>query len=195
MRQIILASSSPYRRELLTRLQLPFQTASPDVDETRLVAESPPNMVQRLALRKAEALSEAHPEALIIGSDQCAVVEQTILGKPGDFDMARQQLARASGKRVSFHTGLCLLDAATDEAQTEVIPFHVHFRNLNDAQIEHYLRREQPYNCAGSFRSEGLGIALFRRMEGNDPTALIGLPLIRLIAMLETAGVEVLTAV
>jgi len=191
-RRIVLASSSPFRRGLLERLQLPFEAASPEVDEAPVEGESPSALVRRLALAKARALAGAYSDALIIGSDQCAVIGGRILGKPGDHPGARRQLALASGRRVSFHTGLCLLDAATAEPQVDEVLYHVCFRRLSEDRIERYLRRERPYNCAGSFRSEGLGIALFERMEGDDPTALIGLPLIRLTAMLEAAGVEVL---
>jgi MAF protein len=192
MTQLILASSSPYRRELLQRLGLPFHAEAPDIDEARLQGEAPEAMVRRLARAKAAALVQRHGDALIIGSDQCAVLGDTVLGKPGGFEAARAQLRQASGRCAVFHTGLCLLDAATGEDQTEDILFKVHFRDLDDARISAYLRRERPYHCAGSFRSEGLGIALFRRLEGDDPTALVGLPLIRLVSMLARAGVEVL---
>lgn len=191
-RTIVLASSSPFRRELLERLRLPFETASPQLDEAPIAGESPSALVQRLALAKARALAAAYPDALIIGSDQCAVIGGRILGKPGDHVTARRQLALASGRRVSFHTGLCLLDAATDAPQVDEVLYHVDFRSLSEDRIERYLGRERPYHCAGSFKSEGLGIALFQRMAGEDPTALIGLPLIRLTTMLESAGVAVL---
>jgi septum formation protein len=192
MTQLILASSSPYRRELLQRLGLPFHAEAPDIDEGPLEGEAPEAMVRRLARAKAAALAQRYGAALIIGSDQCAVLEGTMLGKPGGFEAARAQLRLASGRCVMFHTGLCLLDSSTGKDHTEDILFKVHFRELNDARISAYLCRERPYHCAGSFRSEGLGIALFRRLEGDDPTALVGLPLIRLVAMLARAGVEVL---
>lgn len=193
MRKLVLASGSPYRRALLQRLGLDFETANPEVDERPLPGESPGAMVLRLAEAKARTLAPRHPDALIIGSDQCAVTEDgDILGKPGDADRAAEQLRRASGRSVRFLTGLCLLDTAGGTVQLDVVPFTVHFRSLSEAQIHRYLERERPYDCAGSFRSEGLGIALFRRLEGDDPNALIGLPLIRLVDMLEAAGMPVL---
>ena len=194
MRRIVLASTSPFRKELLARLGLPFATASPHVDETRQPGEAPGDMVRRLAEAKARAVAARHPEALIIGSDQCAVRDHEVLGKPGNHERAVEQLAAASGKVVVFHTGLCLLDAASGREQTDDIRCAVHFRDLSRAEIEAYVEREQPYGCAGSFKSEGLGIALFERLEGDDPTALIGLPLIRLCAMLSAAGINILTA-
>ncbi len=191
---LILASSSPYRRELLSRLGIEFSSDSPEVDETPHPAEDPTALVQRLAERKAEAVAASHPGALIIGSDQVAILEGDILGKPGTHERAIQQLTRASGKRVSFLTGLCLLNSASGERQVACEPFHVQFRELNSREIEHYLLKEQPYNCAGSFKSEGLGICLFERMEGDDPSSLIGLPLIRLVGMLRKEGLDVLLA-
>ncbi|MEJ2346925.1 MAG: Maf family nucleotide pyrophosphatase [Gammaproteobacteria bacterium] len=188
---LILGSTSPYRRELLERLGLAFETDAPDVDETRLAGESPQALV-RLSEAKARAVAARHPGALVIGSDQVAVLDGEIMGKPGDHGAAVRQLERASGCTVTFYTGLCLLNAASGGVQLEVVPFQVVFRALSAEQIERYLRREQPYNCAGSFKSEGLGIALFERMEGDDPSALMGLPLIRLTRMLEREGVSVL---
>ena len=185
---LILASTSPYRRALLERLGLPFSTAAPDVDERPHPGESPSELVRRLAEAKARAVAENHPDALIIGSDQVACLDDAILGKPGDHQTAMAQLERASGRCVLFQTGLCLLDARSGQAQTLVEPFQVHFRVLSRARIQGYLERERPYDCAGSFKSEGLGIALFERLEGDDPNALIGLPLIRLIPLLEAAG-------
>lgn len=187
---LVLASTSPYRRALLERLGLTFVTASPDVDESRRVGEPAQVLVLRLAEAKARAVAAAHPNALIIGSDQVACLDETILGKPGDRANAIAQLERASGRAVRFQTGLCVLDTRNGQAQTCVEPFHVHFRPLTRLQIEGYLDREQPYDCAGSFKSEGLGIALFERLEGEDPNALIGLPLIRLIRLLEAAGID-----
>lgn len=190
--KLVLASTSPFRRELLGKLGLPFEADSPDVDESRLEGESPQVLVARLAEAKARAVAARHPDALIIGSDQVAVNDGVILGKPGSHDKAMEQLRAASGKAVTFYTGLCLYNAAADRAQVEVVPFSVFFRELTDARIDAYLRREQPYNCAGSFKSEALGITLFDRLEGEDPNTLIGLPLIRLTRMLEAEGVEVL---
>ncbi len=191
-RRLILASTSPFRRELLARLALPFTIQAPDTDETRRPGESAPALVARLARAKAEAVAMREPNALLIGSDQAAVLENDILGKPGNHANALTQLRRASGRTVSFHTGLCLLDSASGQYQVAIETFRVVFRTLSETQIEHYLRREQPYGCAGSFKAEGLGIALFERLEGDDPTGLIGLPLIRLTRMLEAAGVAVL---
>jgi MAF protein len=186
---IVLASTSPFRHELLSRLALPFETAAPDIDESRLPHEPPLDMVRRLSEAKARACRTAR-NALVIGSDQVATVGEDVLGKPGTHERAAAQLRHLSGRSVTFLTGLCLLNTATGEAQVEVIPFLVHFRTLDEEQIERYLRHDQPYNCAGSFKSEGLGITLFERMEGDDPTALVGLPLIRLTDMLTKAGVS-----
>ena len=190
--QLVLASTSIYRKELLNRLGLPFVTAAPQVDESLQPDESPQQLVRRLAEVKARAVAARYPDALIIGSDQVATVEGRILGKPGGHEQAVAQLRLASGKRLQFLTGLCLLNAHTGEAQVEVVPFTVVFRALDAQQIENYLRREQPYHCAGSFKSEALGIALCERLEGEDPNALIGLPLIRLIHMLEKEGINVI---
>ncbi|MBI5041426.1 MAG: septum formation inhibitor Maf [Gammaproteobacteria bacterium] len=190
---IILASTSPYRRELLGRLGMPFSVCSPEVDETSLPGESPLELVRRLSEAKARAgaLQQAS-HALVIGSDQVAVVGAEVLGKPGTVERACAQLTRLSGQCVTFLTGLCLYNSVTQHAQVEVVPFTVVFRSLTARQIADYVRREQPLNCAGSFKSEGLGVALFERMEGDDPTALIGLPLIRLVSMLEAEGMAVL---
>ncbi len=191
-RPLILASSSPFRRELLARLGLSFVAQAPTADETPLANEDAPALVARLAEVKAHSLAREHPGALIIGSDQAATLDGALIGKPGHHAQAAAQLRRASGRTVTFYTGLCLLDSASDQRQTAVELFRVTFRPLTAAMIENYLRREQPYQCAGSFKSEGLGIALFERLEGEDPTSLIGLPLIRLTRMLETAGLPVL---
>ncbi len=185
---IILASTSPFRRELLERLSLPFETAAPDVDESRLENETAEELVRRLSESKARAIGASYP-GLIIGSDQVATVDDEILGKPGTHEQAMEQLRRLSGRSVLFLTGLCLLNSITAELQLDVIPFRVRFRELQDEQIERYLQHDQPYNCAGSFKSEGLGITLFEQMEGDDPTALIGLPLIRLTGMLSRVGI------
>ena len=191
-RQLILASSSPFRQELLARLQLPFISLSPDVDETPLVDEAGDELAQRLAIAKAQAIAKQHGNALIIGSDQVAVVDKTIVGKPGNHERARMQLERASGQAVMFYTGLCLIDSASGREQSLVEPFRVIFKALAATQIERYLQIEQPYQCAGSFKSEGLGIALFERLQGDDPNALIGLPLIQLIRMLAAEQVDIL---
>ncbi len=190
--QIVLASSSVYRRELLARLHLDFETQSPDIDETRLADETARAYVQRLAEAKARRVARDFPAAVVIGSDQCAVLEGEILGKPGNHENALHQLQQAQGRTVEFHTGLCVLCEARGFVELDDVVFEVDFRSLEDRQLERYLHAEQPYDCAGSFRSEGYGISLFRRMRGDDPTALIGLPLIRLIAMLEAAGIEIL---
>jgi len=190
--KIILASSSPFRKELLQRLQLNFDTISPEVDETAKNGELPEDLVTRLAQMKAREVAKSHPQALIIGSDQVAVLDGEILGKPGNHEKATQQLLAASGKRVSFLTGLCLFDSRNESLQISVVPFDVEFRQLSPAMVEAYLQREKPYNCAGSFKSEGLGITLFERLDGDDPTALIGLPLIQLTRMLEKAGISIL---
>jgi septum formation protein len=189
---LILASTSAYRKELLSRLGLPFRTAAPDVDESPRGDETPEQLVLRLAEAKARAVAAQHPDALIIGSDQVAAVEGQVLGKPGDHERALAQLRLASGKCLQFLTGVCLLNALTGRAQVEIVPFSVVFRKLSDRKIENYLRRERPYHCAGAFKSEALGITLCERLEGEDPTALIGLPLIRLTHMLEQEGVNVI---
>ena len=189
--QLILGSTSPFRKELLQRLSIPFTTDSPDIDETPLDNESPEAYVLRLSLEKARAVATQHPNALIIGSDQCSVLNGTIRGKPGNHENAMQQLRESSGKRVSFLTGLCLYNSKTKQYQLDLVPFHVDFRELTDNEIDAYLRVDQPYACAGSFKSEGLGITLFKRLHGDDPTALIGLPLIRLSEMLRKNGVAI----
>lgn len=186
--KLVLASTSPFRRQLLDRLHLTYETDSPEVDETPLADESVTDMVVRLAEAKARAVAARHPEALIIGSDQSAELQGHKLAKPGGYDKAFAQLKQASGQRIVFQTGLCLLNSRTGSLQSACVPYTVVFRQLTDSQIDHYLRTEQPYNCAGSFKSEGLGIALFERFEGEDPNALIGLPLIKLVAMLEQEG-------
>ena len=190
MPALLLASSSPYRRELLDRLRLPFAWASPDIDETRQPDEAASAMVARLAEQKARALAATHPEHLIIGSDQVAVLGDQVLGKPYTFDKAREQLLNASAKSVTFLTGVALLDTTTGDCQVDVVPFTVHMRELDIEQIERYLHAEQPYDCAGSFKAEGLGVSLFRSTEGEDATSLIGLPLIRLVDMLRIAGMK-----
>lgn len=189
---LVLASTSIYRKELLARLGLSFETVAPEVDETPRPDEAPERLVRRLAEAKARAAAVRFPDALIIGSDQVAVIEGLILGKPGDHPRAAAQLRAASGRRMKFLTGLCLLNSRRDTVEVDVIPVGVAFKSLSDAEIENYLRRERPYHCAGAFKSEALGIALCERIEGDDPTALIGLPLIRLTAMLAAQGVAVI---
>ncbi len=188
---IMLASSSPFRRELLERLQLPFDCQSPAIDESGDSGESPWHLVRRLAEEKAMAVAEqCEAPALVIGSDQVAVLDDTILGKPGDADTAVRQLQRMRGCRIDFLTGLCLLNTQTTGRQIDVVPYSVKFRDYTDAEIERYVAVEQPFNCAGSFRSEALGVTLLESMSGSDPTALIGLPLIRLCEMLRQEGQE-----
>ncbi len=189
--KLILASTSPYRRELLARLGLPFETANPRTDETPLPGETPENTALRLAEAKARAVAAAHPDALIIGSDQVAVADGRVFGKPGDHARAVEQLHSLSGKTVNFFTGLCLLNAATGNCQVGGVPTLVTFRTLQDDEIERYLTREQPYNCAGAAKSEGLGISLLHSMRGDDPNALVGLPLIALCDMLRAEGVAI----
>lgn len=192
MPRLLLASSSPYRRLLLERLRLPFDTAAPDIDETPLVGEQAPELGARLALAKAQALSENHPDHLIIGSDQAASLDGKLLGKPGSIPRAAAQLKAASGRAVTFYTGLSLLQPSTGRCETNIELFTVHFRTLTAQQISRYLERELPLDCTGSFKMEGLGIALFERLEGDDPNTLVGLPLIRLTTMLAAFGVRVL---
>ena len=190
--KLILASSSPYRRELLERLKIPFEAIAPEVDESARSGETPQQLVQRLAIEKARKIAEQRSGALVIGSDQVAVYDGHIAGKPHSHDKAVQQLRSASGKTVTLYTGLALVNADTRRVQCEVIPYRVAFRVLNEAQIESYLRKEQPYSCAGSVKSEGLGIALLEKFEGDDPNTLIGLPLIRLVRMLENEGIKII---
>jgi septum formation protein len=192
MQQLILGSSSPFRAEILTKLGLPFITASPDIDESPLACEQAEQLVQRLSEQKAYKIAESYPNALIIGSDQVAVLDGVILGKPGNHDNAVKQLTAASGKTVKFLTGLALLNSQTGRIQSVVETFDVGFKTLSASQIDFYLRQEQPYQCAGSFKSEGFGISLFSKLHGNDPNSLIGLPLIRLINLLEAEGIDVL---
>lgn len=189
---IILGSTSPFRKAILEKLGIPFVCHAPNLDETAKPDETAEQLVERLAVEKAQAVANDFQQGLVIGSDQMALVDGQILGKPEDHAAAVKQLAFSSGKVVTFYTGLCLLDAATGEYQSCVEPFEVHFRQLSHAEIENYLKVERPYNCAGSFKSEGLGIALFSKLLGDDPNTLIGLPLIRLIAMLAEQGVDVL---
>ena len=191
-RTVILASTSRYRRELLTRLQLPFEVHAPDVDETPLPGEAPGALAQRLALEKARAVAARFPEAVVIGSDQVADLGGEPLGKPGDHERAVAQLRRMRGQTLVFQTAVAVVCQATGFVERDLAPVRVIFRDLSDDAIEHYLRAEQPYDCAGSAKSEGLGIALLDAIDSDDPTALIGLPLIRTCRMLRAAGVELL---
>ncbi|HET7669185.1 MAG TPA: Maf family nucleotide pyrophosphatase [Burkholderiales bacterium] len=191
-RRLVLASTSRYRRALLERLGVAFEVASPAADERPLGNEAPEQTALRLAALKAQSVRAAHRDALIIGSDQVATSGGRTLGKPGDHPTAVRQLKSISGKTAEFHTALALLDAATGSLQTRVVPCRVYFRTLDDARIERYLQKEKPYDCAGSAKAEGLGIALIARIETEDPTSLIGLPLIALTDMLERAGLPVI---
>lgn len=193
---LILASSSVYRQQLLAKLQLPFTSHSPDIDETALPDEHPEALVLRLAEQKARALSHHYPRSLIIGSDQVcvnpvAVNQSKILGKPHTLANARAQLLAASGQRITFYTGLAVYDVAKLQMRSLVEPFSVVFRTLSEAQVDRYLEREPALDCAGAFKCEGLGISLFERMEGRDPNALVGLPLIALVDLLAECGVQV----
>ncbi|MBF8731296.1 MULTISPECIES: Maf family protein [Pseudomonas] len=191
MLPLLLASSSPYRRELLERLHLPFSWASPDIDEQRLDDEPATALVRRLARQKAEALAATHPDHLIIGSDQVAVLGEQILGKPHTFERACEQLLAASGQQVTFLTGLALLNSTTGQCQLDCVPFTVNLRELDRESVERYVAAEQPLDCAGSFKAEGLGVSLFQSTHGCDATSLIGLPLIRLVDMLLKEGVQI----
>ncbi len=190
--KLILGSSSPFRKMLLERLMLPFEVANPDIDETPHNGETPIALVERLAIEKAKAVAALHPNSLVIGSDQVALHGTEIVGKPHTHERAVEQLQAASGKQVNLYTGLALVNSDSGSIQSEVVPYTVHFKTLSESMIENYLRKEQPYNCAGSVRSEGLGIALLERFEGDDPNTLIGLPLIRVIAMLENENFPIL---
>ncbi|WP_370679640.1 Maf family nucleotide pyrophosphatase [Comamonas sp. GB3 AK4-5] len=187
-RPLILGSTSRYRRELLERLRHPFTTASPEVDETPRPGETPHDLALRLALAKAQAVAALHPEAIVIGSDQVADLHGEPLGKPGTHERAVAQLQRMRGQTMRFHTAVAVVCQATGFAQCEMAEVGVRFRALTDAEIERYLRAEQPYDCAGSAKSEGLGIALLDAIDSDDPTALIGLPLIRTCRMVRAAG-------
>ena len=191
--KLVLASTSRYRRELLSRLHLPFEVIAPDVDETALPGESPSQTALRLSELKAQAAAAQYPDALIIGSDQVLMLDADQLGKPGNYARAFEQLKRMQGRAMVFHTSLTLLNSRTGRTQTGDVPTVVHIRHLSDAQIEAYLKKEQPYDCAGSAKSESLGIALMERMDSPDPTALIGLPLMALTEMLANEGIDVLT--
>jgi len=189
-KKILLASTSMYRQALLAKTNLTFTCASPNIDETPIVGEKPDELVKRLAQSKAAALSSQYPEHLIIGSDQVCFIDGHITGKPHNFDNAFRQLRAASGKTVTFYTGLSLYDSQKQLAQTLCETFDVVFRELTDEEISGYLHREEPYDCAGSFKSEGLGITLFDSLSGRDPNTLIGLPLIALLKLLRAHGVN-----
>ena len=191
-RTLVLASTSPYRRELLAKLQVNFEVAAPEVDETPLPDETPDAAALRLSALKAKAVADRFPNALIIGSDQVATLNGQHIGKPGTHDNAVAQLRLMRGQRIVFHTALSLYNSATGKLQSSIVPTTVQIRPLTDTQIDHYLRKDQPYNCAGSARSEALGIAIMEKMEGTDPNALIGLPLIALTQMLMQEGWDVL---
>jgi septum formation protein len=189
---LILASSSVYRRELLQKLQIPFSCVSPKLDESALVGEKPHETALRLAQEKAKKIAEEYSHALVIGCDQVATLDGEQLGKPGNHKNAVKQLKKMRGREVTFYSALCLYNAATENMQAHIVPYLVKFRQLTDEEIENYLTKEQPYHCAGSAKSEGLGVALIERMLGEDPNALIGLPLIKLISMLKNEGVNVI---
>ena len=192
IRRLILGSTSPYRRELLSRLRLPFDVVSPQVDETPLADEPPRALALRLALAKARAVASANPQAVVIGSDQVADLDGEPLGKPGNHARATEQLRRMRGKTVVFHTAVAVVCIDTGFSQVDLAQVNVKFRDLDDSDIERYLQAETPYDCAGSAKSEGLGIALLESIDSDDPTALVGLPLIRTCQMLRAAGVKVL---
>lgn len=194
MRQLILGSTSRYRRELLGRLRLPFDVVSPEVDETALPGEPPAALALRLALAKAHAVAQQHPSAVVIGSDQVADLAGEAIGKPGTHERAVAQLRRMRGRSVVFQTAVAVVCSTTGYSGSALVPVRVRFRQLADAEIEHYLRLEQPYDCAGSAKAETLGIALLEAIESDDPTALIGLPLIKTCALLRGAGIDPLAA-
>ena len=190
MRRLILASSSPYRRSILEKLQLPFESASPHINEGALPGEPAAAVATRLATEKARALCGQFPDAVIIGSDQVAECQGRQLGKPGTPERAIEQLLFCAGHNVTFHTGLCVMDSNTEKHTSICEPFQVHFRKLTRAEAERYIELEKPLDCAGSFKAEGLGVALFEKMEGNDPNSLVGLPIIRLVELLKPYGID-----
>ncbi len=192
MKKLVLGSTSPFRKEILAKLNIAFVCAKPNIDESPFENESPVALVERLAIEKAKAVKGEYPDALIIGSDQVAMCDGEILGKPHNFENAVKQLEKFSNKTVVFYTGLCVYDSGLDYTTSLIEPFLVHFNELSRSDIENYLHAEQPYNCAGSFKSEGLGICLFKKLEGDDPNTLIGLPLIKLVELLKQHGVDVL---
>lgn len=190
--KLVLGSTSPFRKAILDKLGVNFETVSPDIDETALINETPQQLVERLSISKAKAVADKIVDALVIGSDQVSVIDGEIIGKPHTHENAVKQLQNASGKTVTFYTGLCLYNSTTHQHQSEVVPYNVVFRSLTDQQIENYLLKEKPYHCAGSFKSEALGIVLFEKLLGEDPNTLMGLPLIRLVKMLEKEGFPIL---
>ncbi len=190
--KLILSSSSPARQQLLSRLQLPFEVLAPDIDETPLLNETATQLVKRLAKAKAQVHAKKFPDALIIGCDQVSVLDNEIISKPETHENAVNQLLKSSGKHVVFYTGICLYNTKSEHAQVEVETFDVFYRQLTPDIIEKYLQRDKPYNCAGSIRAEGLGVVLFERITGKDPSTLTGLPLIRLVRMLENEDVQIL---
>ena len=192
MQKLVLASTSPFRQAILQKLNIKFDTCDPQVDETPQHNETPQQLVTRLAEEKARSVSIKYPNSLIIGSDQVAVHDKEIVGKPRDHQDAVEQLRFASGKSITLYTGLALINSNSGKVQSIVDPFTIHFRQLTEEQIANYLKKDQPYNCAGSVKSESLGVALFERFEGDDPNSLIGLPLIRLVRMLENEGINLL---
>jgi len=189
--KIILASSSRYRKELLQRLDIAFKTVNPDVDERYFQDELISDYVLRLAKTKAESIVSKNDNSLIIAADQALQCDKKILGKPGNYNKAKEQLIFMSNRSLTFYTGLCLINTETKTTEEDVVSFHVEFRNLSESEIKNYLVKEKPYDCAGSFKSEKLGISLLKKMNGDDPTALIGLPLIRLCKMLRNQGVNI----
>lgn len=193
MTEIVLGSSSPYRRQLLEQLQIPFQCSSPDIDESRLNGENAMQLVLRLAQEKAKKVAETFPQSIIIASDQVASLGDEIITKPGNFANAKQQLTQASGQQLDFYTSLCVYNAQTQQMQLDSVVTTVVFRHLTEQQIEGYLEKERPFNCAGSFKMESLGIALFTEIRTEDSSALIGLPLIKLTQMLMNQGLDVLS--
>ena len=194
MPQLVLGSRSPSRRSLLERLSIPFLIVDPDIDESPIEGETPDTLVRRLSEQKARAVGARIGTGLVIGSDQVALLDDAVLGKPGDYASNVAQLAMASGRWLEFRTGVAVLDTASGLIQTDVVPFAVKFRPLTASDVDAYVSRERAYDCAGGFRAERLGCVLFERMRGDDPTALLGLPMIRLCEMLRVAGLDVLHA-
>lgn len=190
--KLILASSSPFRKTILAKLSIDFTTASPEINETAMESETPQQYVERLSIEKARVVADQNKDALVIGSDQIAIINGKIIGKPHTHENAVKQLKMASGKTITFYTGLCLFNSKTQQYQSEIVPYKVVFRQLDDQLINNYLYKEKPYKCAGSFKSEALGIMLFEKLEGDDPNTLMGLPLIRLIRMLEKENFTIL---